>query len=422
MVSEPGEPVKSKSDQHCKTCGNPLQQKDSAKTGDLAYLDPFKLILDNMADLIAVIDRKGRRLYNSPSYRVVLDDPRSLQGTDSFMEIHPDDRKQLKDAFEKSMQTGEGSRMEYRFVRKDGTIRHIESQGDVIRDPGGRPSKLVVVSRDITDRKEREEEIRVAYQNLQDAQSQIIQSEKLASIGQLAAGIVHDLKNPLGIVLNGTEFLTRLEKKSENDNHEAFTETISLMQEAVNRANKMVQGLLSLSRKEDLKLTAQQMNDEASRAIEAVKSGQSLNGTEVTGDLMDDAPPVLIDKDQIQQVLINLISNAIQAMPGGGKVTVSTSSETAKEGNLRVGEKISDFFKPGGRVLVVAIADTGTGIPPETLKKIFEPFFTTKPRGEGTGLGLAIVRSIIEGHRGTIEATSKVGKGTTFRITLPIPS
>ena len=421
MAGESRGQVVSAQDGRCGACGRHLEDANASGPEDIKSPEQFRVILDHMADMIAVIDANGKRLYNSPSYRRVLDDPQALQGTDSFSEIHPDDQAKLKQMFDDTMRTGVGRRAEYRFLRKDGSVRYIESQGDVIRDASGRSAKMVVVSRDITDRKHAEEEIRTAYRNLRDAQTQLIQSEKLASIGQFAAGIVHDLKNPLGIVLTGTELLLGMER-TRDINWEVFAESIRLMRESVERANKMVQGLLSLSRREELKLTPEEMNTVVARAGELVKKEQPGANVGISQDLMTDAPRVLIDRDQMEQVLINLISNAIQAMPHGGSIRLATSMTRVKEGGPRVGKRITDFFRPQDEALVVEIADTGPGMPKETLEKIFEPFFTTKPRGQGTGLGLAIVRSIIEGHRGVVEATSQVGQGTTFRIILPIPS
>jgi len=158
----------------------------------------FKLISENVADLIAVIDRDGKRLYNNPSYEKSLGNASNLQGTNSFQEIHPDDQEKIKGIFQETIATGTGQRSEYRMLWSDGTVRHIESQGSVIKDASGQPSKVVVVSRDITERKQHLEELEKAlsglhqaHEELKAAQMQLIQSERLEAVSTFAGGIAH---------------------------------------------------------------------------------------------------------------------------------------------------------------------------------------------------------------------------------------
>jgi len=384
---------------------------DAARRDDL-----FRMILEHMGDLVAVLDTAGRRLYNSPSYRQVLGRAEELRGSSSFDEIHPDDRAKVKQVFEETVRTGTGRRSEYRFVRSDGEIRHIESQGDVIRDESGRPANVVVVARDITERKRQEEELRLAYRTLQEAQAQLIQSEKLASIGQFAAGIVHDLRNPLGIIMGSAEFL----KEAGGSDPKVLTEYVDMILEGTARANAIVKGLLSLSRRNEVKLAPADIRALLGGCLDLLRKEHPGASLELRTRFADALPEVRLDSDQMQHVLLNLLSNAVQAMPGGGRIEMAASTSEARMGMPRVGRRITDFFREGDPVLVVEVSDTGAGIPEGTLQKIFEPFFTTKPRGEGTGLGLAIVRSIVEAHRGTIEARSRPGVGTTFTITLPL--
>jgi PAS domain S-box-containing protein len=382
--------------------------------------EQLRLILDNVADLIAILDAQGRRIYNSPSYHNVLGDPKQLQGTDSFGEVHPDDRVRLRQTFDATIQSGAGRRSEYRFVRKDGEIRYIESQSDVIRNAQGRPDKVVVVSRDITERKRAEEEIRTAYQNLQAMQSDLVQSEKLASIGQFAAGIVHDLKNPLAVIANGAELLRRMQ-----DTGAAFdersNEILELVENQAQRAAAMVHGLLNLARREDLALAPGDLHEVIKVAVSSVRHAQLPPHVDVSAALAEGPARVLMDPSQMEEVLVNLMTNAVQALPpAGGSVQVRTALIPVPGDVAKSGARAA-FFSASGRALVVEVADTGSGIPEESLKKIFEPFYTTKPKGQGTGLGLAIVRAIVEQHHGLIAVTSRVGHGTTFRITLPVP-
>ncbi len=174
----------------------------------------FKLISENVTDLIAVIDRDGKRLYNSPSYQRSLGDASDLQGTNSFQEIHPDDQERIKRIFQETIARGIGQRSEYRMLWSDGTVRHIESQGSVIKDANGSPSKVVVVSRDITERIQQMEalrktlsELHQAHEDLKAAQMQLVQSEKLEAVSTFAGGIAHEVKNPLQTIILGVDFL-----------------------------------------------------------------------------------------------------------------------------------------------------------------------------------------------------------------------
>ena len=382
-----------------------------------AYL---QMILDHVADLIAIIDKDGKRLYNSPSYNAVLGDAAKLKGTDSFGEVHPEDVARLKQTFQDTVRTAAGRRSEYRFVRADGTIRYIESQSDVVKDAAGQTDKVVVVSRDITERKRAEEEIRTAYKNLQEMQGELVQSEKLASIGQFAAGIVHDLKNPLGIVTTGAQLLARIQKTGGGFDAQAV-EALTLIEDSARRATAMVHDMLSLARRDDLPLTHDDMHAVIEASINAVKHAPMPANVQLSTELSATPSAAMLNRDQMQQVLINLISNAIQAMPPqGGSVRAITRVERVPVEAPATGRRAA-LLRPGDQILIMQVADTGSGIPEENLKKIWEPFFTTKPRGQGTGLGLAIVRSIIENHHGFIDVTSVVGTGTTFRITLPLP-
>ncbi|MBI3088474.1 MAG: HAMP domain-containing protein [Candidatus Omnitrophica bacterium] len=261
----------------------------------------------------------------------------------------------------------------------------------------------------------RQTELQTAYHQLRDAQDQLIQSEKLASLGQMAAGISHELKNPLGIILMGVNYL---ETQVGSDGRQA--ETLQLMKEAVSRSDFIVRGLLDLSRPTELLLKPSDLGTVVEESLASVQQAQPIPNIRVVKDLAPNLPPALADPARLNQVFVNLIGNAVQAMPDGGTLTIRLYPKTMAQADRGVGRRATDFFQAGETALVCEIADTGGGIPKDRRSKLFEPFFTTKPRGQGTGLGLAVSRTIVEAHRGLIRLDSEEGRGTTAVVTLPM--
>jgi len=230
---------------------------------------------------------------------------------------------------------------------------------------------------------------------LQAAQRQLIQSEKLAAIGQLTAGIVHDVRNPLTVIRALTELLQ--EEKELDPN---WREQLDAIRTNASRANIIVSDLLKFSRQSAPELTYRDLRE----TVEAALRLTAYLARTASVTLVSELPPAPVnlyyDPPQIEQVLINLIQNAIHAMPRGGM--------------LKVG------LCPDGHAAAIRVQDTGIGIPPENLGRIFDPFFTTKPEGEGTGLGLSVGYGIVSNHGGDINVESVVGLGTTFTVVLPL--
>lgn len=228
-------------------------------------------------------------------------------------------------------------------------------------------------------------------------EEQIIQSKKLASIGILTAGIAHELINPLNNISMIAQTYSELYERLGRDEMIQFMERIEGETE---RMKEIIRNLLDFSRPKEPKLRVSDINTVVEKSIGLTLNALTVSGINVKKDLETSLPPVLIDDGQIQQVLVNLITNAIQAMSEGGTLTVSTA----------MGLK-GDFVE-------IKIADTGKGIPPEFLPHIFDPFFTTKEGG--TGLGLSVSYAILKKHNGTIDVQSRIGEGTTFIIELPV--
>ena len=277
-------------------------------------------------------------------------------------------------------------------------------------------TRLHIYVLDITARKQAEAELQDTYRQLKETQTQLIQSEKLACIGQLAAGIAHELKNPLSIILQGVDILEHAAEVAPEQQAEALTMT----KRSVLRADAIIRGLLTFSRQTSSQLQPVNLNDVLIAALALVEKQLTVNNVTVVKALGPSSLPVSADANQMQQVLINLMVNAMQAMPKGGRITLTTAAQTLSVLGHGVGRSAADFFTIGQRTAICEVADTGMGIPAEQLFKVFDPFFTTKPPGEGTGLGLSIVQSIVDTHRGLINIESEVGRGTTVRITLPL--
>ncbi len=239
-------------------------------------------------------------------------------------------------------------------------------------------------------------ELEESHAELANTQEALMQSEKLASMGQLAAGIAHEVNNPLGTVL----MLSHVLLEEAEDGSET-REDLAMIATEADRCKKIVSGLLHFARKNKVEATTTDCKELVERTLRALRPPNGVT-VEVRHD--GDDPAAEIDKDQIAQVLTNLIANAYDAMPDGGMVTVGVSGENDR--------------------IVLAVSDTGTGITEDNRKKIFEPFFTTKEAGKGTGLGLSVTYGIVKMHRGDISVESNDDPaegptGTTFRVTLP---
>jgi two-component system, cell cycle sensor histidine kinase and response regulator CckA len=355
--------------------------------------EQFRMISENVSDMIALLDRDGKRVYNSPSYGRLLGDPEKLRGTNSFQEIHPEDRERMMQLFRQTVSTGIGQRTEYRFVSADGAIRYIESQASTIKSKDGSVINVLIVSRDITEKKALDQ--------------QLLRSQRMESIGTLASGIAHDLNNVLSPIMMSIEMIR---KKLPSPRDQRLLDTVET---SVRRGSDIVKQVLAFGRG----VKGERINLQAKHVISEVFkiAGETFPKTiELEKELPKDLWTISADPTQMHQVILNMCVNARDAMPEGGKLTVAAENVVLDENYARM-----NIESKVGPHLCISVTDTGTGIPASILERIFDPFFTTKDVGRGTGLGLSTALAIVKSHGGFINVYSEIRKGTTFRVYLP---
>ena len=291
------------------------------------------------------------------------------------------------------MKSGIGQRAEYRLLLKDRTIRFIESQGSVIRDERGGVRNVLVVSRDITDKKRIEE--------------QMLRAQRMESIGTLAGGIAHDLNNVLGPIMMAMDILRRKFPSSDSKG------ILDTLESSAKRGSNMVKQVLAFARG----VEGERMHIQVKHLVQEMKeiAAETFPKTiDIRTNVAKNLWAISADPTQIHQVLLNLCVNARDAMPQGGIIRIEAENVQVDEqyARMNVGAK-------AGPYVVLRVSDTGTGMPQGVIDKIFEPFFTTKEIGKGTGLGLSTVLSIVRSHGGFINVYSEPGKGTSFKIYIP---
>jgi two-component system, cell cycle sensor histidine kinase and response regulator CckA len=481
----------------------------------------FRLVGENAADMLAVVDMKGRRLFNSLAYWKVLGyTSEELKGSDSLEQVHPDDRARVQAAVDKARTTGIGTRLEYRIRHKDGSWRELESASSVIRDAKGEPEKLVIVNRDITERKRASESVRrseasfrsvienapygifrataegkllrvnpallrmlgyelrsdLLQKNLErdlyldpathpriiellaaqkgfkdleiewrrkegaaakarcsgfvvkdsgdDAayfevfaedvtetrslERQLQVAQKMEAVGRLSGGIAHDFNNLLGVIIGYSQVL---KKRLDMDN--PLREHAEEIEKAGQRAASLTRQLLAFSRQQVLAPAVLNLN---ALLTDMEKMVSRLIGEDIELSLRLDPEigRVKADQGQVEQVVMNLVVNARDALPHGGKLVIGTGNATLDQAFTR--------RHPGskaGAYVMLSVTDNGTGMNAETLAHVFEPFFTTKEPGKGTGLGLATVYGVVKQSGGYVGVESEPGKGTCLKVYLP---
>lgn len=362
----------------------------------------FRLLIENISDVIIVLDSRGVIRYASPSLEKVLGhrlpDLRDRRGCRM---VHEDDYYGVVDEFGRSLVLpGHSFSIEMRCRHSDGTWRTFEAIGKSFYDGKGRLS-LVLNLHDVTARRQAEDE-------RAKMEAQFRQAQKMEAVGRLAGGIAHDFNNMLAVIIGHSDIaLCRLSPDDPAHHH---------MQEILNaalRSSELIKQLLAFARKQPIAPRIVDLNDNIARLIAML---ERLIGSwiEIAWQPGEGLWPVKIDPTQLDQILVNLVVNARDAIGARGTITIATRNVVLDE-NVR---QISAALSPGAFVLLT-VADTGEGMDEETLRHIFEPFFTTKELGKGTGLGLSMVYGAVRQNKGMVDVESMVGEGTIFRIYLP---
>jgi len=360
-----------------------------------AFLEKAQEI-GHIGSWVAELDGSDRLGWSTESHRIFGVALGKFEGSSAafFEFVHPDDRAAVHAASDKAVADGQPYDFEHRVVRPDGSVRWVHEKAAVVRDPQGRPLRMVGTVQDITERRQLEDQLR--------------QSQKMEAIGRLAGGIAHDLNNALTAIAGYAELAL-----GEVASDHAARADVEEIRRAAERAGSVTRQLLAFSRKQLLEPRVFDLNDTIAGICRLLSR---LLGTdiEVKAELALEPLHVLGDPGQVEQAVLNLAVNARDAMPSGGRLVLATTRETIDDAFAR-----SHPPMPAGQYNVLRVSDSGHGMARETLARIFEPFFTTKDVGKGTGLGLSMVYGTLKQIGGFIFVDSELNHGTTFRLYFP---
>ncbi|MBX3187040.1 MAG: PAS domain-containing protein [Labilithrix sp.] len=341
---------------------------------------------------ILTLDDETPLAWSKETYRILGIDPsKVLWRRDIPSWVHPDDLGSVNHGIEAAIDGEAPFDNEHRIVRPTGEIRYVQARATLVRDAQGKPLRMVGIIRDITEMKDVEARLRLA--------------DRLVSLGTLAAGVAHEMSTPLSYVLASLSrveaSLARLQPQISAVEASAMTDALGDIRGGVERVRDIVSDLKTFARSDQ---QSTRLVDVAAAVVSAIEvsAADVQRRAKVTTSLAESGR-VVANTTRLTQVFVNLLVNAAQAIP---------------EGSERADIHVSTRQSRGS--VIVEIADTGTGITPSVRDRMFEPFFTTKPVGVGTGLGLSICLGIVTGFGGEISVESEVGRGSTFRVSLPL--
>ncbi|HVU16928.1 MAG TPA: PAS domain S-box protein [Candidatus Didemnitutus sp.] len=358
--------------------------------------EKFRQVVENIHEVFWIADAQSREvLYVSPAYERIwghaVTDPKVVSR--AWIEsVVPEDRDRVIEAI-LTRQTAGTYDETYRILRPDGATRWIHDIAYAVRDEKGVVRRIVGVAEDVTEQK-----------NLE---TQFLRAQRLEAVGTLAGGIAHDLNNILAPMLIVAPAL----REKLTDPHDAAM--IDMIEKGTLRGASIIRQLLTFSRGIEGERGPVQVKHLV-REMAAIMQETFPREIEIRSNVAAQLWPVIADATQLHQVVLNLCVNARDAMPNGGKLSLSAQNAVVERGDIA-----QHPGAPPGSYVLVTVTDTGEGIPPENLARIFEPFFTTKAVGKGTGLGLSTVLGIVKSHGGFVTVYSEVGRGTVFKVYLP---
>ncbi len=343
----------------------------------------YRKAIDNAPAIIFMVDHEFGTILNANwvAEKIVGFTRSEMMGSRISDLLPPAERPRALRLFEETRQRGHSNREDLHLLTRGGELVPVFFNAGLIEYGDHRFFQVICV--DISDRKRLE--------------SQLIQSEKMAAIGQLAAGIAHEIRNPLGIIMNALYDLREIV----DGTNPAVQEDLRIAKEEIERAQTIINTLLEFSRESRAELERVDINDLLRKTLQLMNKSLQNSGVHVVAEL-GSLSACVANQNALRQIFLNLITNAVQAMPNGGELRVRTAP--LLDGRIQL-----------------TFEDTGVGIPPEHLKDIFNPFFTTKEPGQGTGLGLSVVHSVVKRYHGDIHVQSEVNAGTTFTIEFPCP-
>jgi histidine kinase len=353
----------------------------------------YYAIFDNIPNPVFVLDMDTLEILDcNASVEVVYGYKKDEMIRKSFLELF---RQEEKDHYAMKIKNSSVIN-QARHLNKEGTTLFV----NIMISPSDYPGRkvLLVTTSDITQRLE--------------AEQQLIQASKMATLGEMATGVAHELNQPLSVIKTASRYFMKKIDKKEKIEDEILHTMAAEIDSYVDRANKIITHMRQFGRQSDTTLEKAQINDALERALEILGQQLKVRGIEVQRDLEPDLPPVLADSDRLEQVFINLLINARDAIDEKGQTPPYQKGE----------KKISLKTSSDGKVITAVVSDTGRGIPEAILDRIFEPFFTTKKVGQGTGLGLSISYGIVKDCKGSIQAVSDKKGGARFIVKLPIAS
>jgi PAS domain S-box-containing protein len=385
------------------------EQRDTIK-GLGASWNFLQSVLDGMPDLINIVDKDFQIIFVNEAAANQARQPKAqLIGKKCYKELWRRDENCPNCVTEKTFETGLRHQSVDWETLPNGNKCCLERSTFPITDGNGEIICAVEIAKDATERKKSEEEreeqrmelgsrireLRHAYEELESLHSQLLQAEKMSSLGQMASSLAHELDSPLTVISGHCELLSHDFK----DNKTPVR--LNTIAEQVARCQKTIRNMLDFSRESKGEKKPHGIETLINQTMSLMQHIMKVRKIKVNRNLDKSIPNIFVDGNQLQQVFFNLLKNATDAMPRGGEIFITSNYHTG----------------PG--VVEIAFQDTGIGISEDNLKNIFKPFFTMKEPGKGTGLGLTICLDIIKNHGGTITAESVVGKGSKFVVTLP---